>query len=95
MGATVAGISLEDAQLIAQEAKKDPKGFRLVFNTAKLRSKLNTTPLGINLTDQTSALTFHEKKSFCVAAGIGKPVFTIVSGEVVLKQNLVERRINS
>ncbi|KAI9602133.1 hypothetical protein KEM48_000160 [Puccinia striiformis f. sp. tritici PST-130] len=38
LGATMAGVSLEDAQYIAAEAKKDPTGFHLVFNTAGRRT---------------------------------------------------------
>ncbi|KAH9464236.1 hypothetical protein MJO28_002120 [Puccinia striiformis f. sp. tritici] len=38
LGATMAGVSLEDAQYIAAEAKKKPTGFHLVFNTAGRRT---------------------------------------------------------
>ncbi|OAV95383.1 hypothetical protein PTTG_05436 [Puccinia triticina 1-1 BBBD Race 1] len=40
LGATVAGISLEDAKYIAAESKKNPKGFRLIINSANKRTTI-------------------------------------------------------
>ncbi|PLW16932.1 hypothetical protein PCASD_13329 [Puccinia coronata f. sp. avenae] len=38
LGVTVAGVSLEDAEIIAAQAKQNPNRFRLVFNTSGLRT---------------------------------------------------------
>jgi hypothetical protein len=60
LGVTVAGVSLEDAEIIAAQAKQNPNRFRLVFNTSGLRSESNYTSMDSPLTNPEHTLILRQ-----------------------------------